>query len=845
MNRGGVIQQWGKQSVIQAPKSASPRETRSDEQSAAAHKTYTPTAVFPPSHDAFQTLVNAAAAQQSLAVPGKDDRRSTPTSIAKDVPKAPPKDIRPSAEGLAGTLIDMHRPRPFVDAPGMSQRAAADLREAQLRDQRAMYRPEEKRNWAESEREFNERERAQRVRQIFSTDAPENDKKRLDFANEHDRERIIVASNHAAAQNVSALRLANNREPFTKEQFERELRHPDPTIKKTLEDAKDSSYKEHFRLHQQQLADNEASRIFSASFQKDNAPKATATRTGFTAANLIDAIITHQINQTADAPRPSGVPGKEPPFEVRDKPRDEVMIVPDGDGPRREHRDELPRNNVPTGLPQNLTLGEHIATIISKNYSDEAKSDRKAPSELRPDVVPPRVVTSPHKSLEGIAAVASVPVDHNWKLRRALQQEKDDDRPTTPPHDPTKPSSRPSSRSHTPSARHTPSTTGVEPISPPRPRSHDGESRPWPDSRPAGSQSLPTSLAQSPATSTSSGPRSVPATTTAANSANQNLNLSPLDYVKNRIVEVMRTTSDDNSGESSKRSSVDSCDKARSSGAADNSRPSSRDSLNSKGPSLVPSPAPPLVTEGLGFRSGRTSAAADEAPAAEDQDRKDSRSASPHIPRKRIRLSNESDDKDGPPALIAPTPPRDTPNGITTGREVINESERVDSPSSPGEMVIDESSAATPSSTSPAPVKSDNNGNGNSNHRPPSASLDTSSNEYISSSVKAVARPPSVERHSPAVVTSSGQVFGKLSTTTEGNHGVGGGLVRAVIRPTYQSFPYAATAASPATTPPATTLKSPQATSPAATPTAPVVAAAAPEPTSASGPQYEPLSDDE
>lgn len=136
------------------------------------------------------------------------------------------------------------------------------------------------------------------VRQIFSTGPNPEAAMRAEIKKRNDenlrieqmtaaRDRALLAEHGANLSRdlTSSLRIAGARgEPFTKEQFERELRHPDaakrdldPFTKKALEEARDRNLQEHFRqstLSRQQIADNEASRIFSHSFQKDNAPKA-------------------------------------------------------------------------------------------------------------------------------------------------------------------------------------------------------------------------------------------------------------------------------------------------------------------------------------------------------------------------------------------------------------------------------------------------------------------------------------------------------------------------------------------------------------------------------------------
>src|SRR5699024_1174555 len=115
-NRQNVIQQWPgaqnppsttppnatKASVIQAPKSSSPRdmliqnaELKRNSVSPLVTGGASASSLFPPgSHDAFAALVNAAVQQPSLTVPTAGNR------IKDSTPKPP------SAEGFEKCLID-------------------------------------------------------------------------------------------------------------------------------------------------------------------------------------------------------------------------------------------------------------------------------------------------------------------------------------------------------------------------------------------------------------------------------------------------------------------------------------------------------------------------------------------------------------------------------------------------------------------------------------------------------------------------------------------------------------------------------------------------------------------
>jgi hypothetical protein len=585
--------------------------------------------LYTPSHDAFTTLVNTAAAQQSLAVPNIDRRsgqQSVPRTDISSI-RSHPKD-KPSVEGLEKSLMEMHgRPRNYGENDmNIDMRNKSDEKMRITRDS-----PEgEPKSYA--------------VNRPLVASGPEDfgfileQRRRLELEQyaEMDRQRYSSSVNeHQNPTAISQPSLRFPREPFTREQFERELRQQSPirrgsdhNIKMKTEDISELTpeMRNNMSIARPQVSelDNEASKLFSQSFQKDN-PKTSSSRGQFTAANLIDAIITHQINSSTDSPNGKNIPAsanpssavnntspptnveslfvryKNPEKPVQTQYREEVVTIPDSPDPEKSYSSierQQQISNTPTNdFSKNITLDEHIATIISKNYSSDSRTHPNAfiqvDSRTSPAVygMPPMNVEARNPMppvsgscgmLEGIAAaaVSNAPSDSNssithspphssWKLRKALQQDKEvketDERQiirivqnVSPKEQ--RPIYQTPIKSSSPVLGHY-----VEPISPPS-LSNENNVQMTTTFNAMQTTWSPTSGIQSSMSSrqfynpdNSDASKHSQQNVSTSNQPNSNrtpqsqIGLSPLDYVKNRIVEVMRTTTDETSDEVSKR----------------------------------------------------------------------------------------------------------------------------------------------------------------------------------------------------------------------------------------------------------------------------------------------------
>ena len=402
-----IQQHWNapnsKQSVIQTPKSNSPRDFRQEVISPVSAHPGMRSSISPQvpltsmysnvqSHEAFQTLVNAAAAQPSLALPM--DRRSvsssgsrSDTSIRSNIKE------KSSVEGLEKSLMEMHsRPRGYQE-----------MDSNKIDDKMRPISHESNRSVVPMSEEY-----------AFLLE-----RKRLEQFADSDRQRYSDRPNP-----LSQPSLRFSREPFSKEQFERELRQPiDPIrhindhnfkIKAEDLDASDSRHGISVVRSQVSELDNEASKLFSQSFQKDN-PKTTSSRGQFTAANLIDAIITHQINSTTESPNgktntnptnttapivseasQTGVNSIFSKYRTPDKlmpnqypNREEIVTIADSPDPEKSYpvnEKLVPVQNLTNPSEhssKNITYGEHISTLISKSYTNENRTPPQRSHSVR------------------------------------------------------------------------------------------------------------------------------------------------------------------------------------------------------------------------------------------------------------------------------------------------------------------------------------------------------------------------------------------------------------------------------------------------------------------------------
>jgi len=278
-----------------------------------------------PGHEAFSSLVDIAVQQPLLPVPHKDEKRAVPVSE-----HAPPThhDIR--------YHIAAHEQ---MQAMQMHQRQAVEFHRQEMQRRQMLQERDQRERERERERERDQRERERAERQ----QALERERREDQFRHQRswkspergdrERERIIIEEDHDRARQASKLLVNVGNNPFTRD--------------------------------------------------GPNIPRERATGRpsdgNLTAASLIDAIITHQISQTATDP-PSRDGHRPPFFPARDLHQDNngkshspnvINIDLDSD-----------RNRNPV-LTKSITIGELTDSIITKDYSSSPFLPLRQPSYMQ------------------------------------------------------------------------------------------------------------------------------------------------------------------------------------------------------------------------------------------------------------------------------------------------------------------------------------------------------------------------------------------------------------------------------------------------------------------------------
>ncbi|KAL7306809.1 hypothetical protein TKK_0000973 [Trichogramma kaykai] len=245
-----------------------------------------------------------------------------------------------------------------------------------------------------------------------------------------------------------------------------------------------------------------------------------------TAASLIDAIITHQINQGSGSDG-SGQSNSNQPTRPGDRlfqgfHRDSPA-EPNGMVHSPANDDNSNRDNSSSSGIKGLTIAEHVEHVVNKDYTPSMSSYRPYSGY--------QIADDQWKRRKGATEPEPGKSGDERQIIRVAQQQK-------PSSSSQSQQSQQQSSKTSQQQQSSQPTYHTEPVSPPEPTSNHFSRRFYEAST---------------------------ATTTTSSSSTQSnkSHLSPLDYVKNKIVEVMRTEDDKtSSGERNGSSSIDKDDKA-------------------------------------------------------------------------------------------------------------------------------------------------------------------------------------------------------------------------------------------------------------------------------------------
>lgn len=419
--------------MIQAPKSNSPRDFRNAPDSyeiGQLKNSISPlvtAAMLPPGSDAFATLVNTAVQQPSLSVPATvnsaEHMRNTMSAsrMIKDSKSL-------SVEGFEKCLMESvqhQKPKAQMDHD------VTDLSNSKLDNRRNALKNSDTRSGPIDNANIDLNKHFMSPYTAASLLQSEHDrqqfllerKKMEQFDNNRFRS-VGALANSSAALNPRLVR-----EPFSSEHFERELRQMD--INRSLNESKANEEVKGKMKSTSEMQD-EASKLFSQSFQKDSH---NASNNMMSAASLISQIIVHQIGaetnknigggggvhyrQRMDKPSPSATPPATLPVSIKTEVTEHNEHQMPSTSDSKEHHTKL--TNSTSG-----SLRDTIFNVITSNFINTSGSSSDSDYSKHQ-----RASKNSHQSIEGIAATvinsssgSTPPVNttnENFKLRKALQ----------------------------------------------------------------------------------------------------------------------------------------------------------------------------------------------------------------------------------------------------------------------------------------------------------------------------------------------------------------------------------------------------------------------------------------
>ncbi|XP_018902999.2 uncharacterized protein Smr isoform X4 [Bemisia tabaci] len=387
---------------------------------------------YPPGHEAFSSLVDVASRQPSLPVPipdphpHKDDKRFE--GLGDRFNRDSAQERFPSRE-QDRFIRENHQ---ISQHPSVQQQIAAHQhreREIHLAQQREMQQRQQQEVQERAERERDmlrhqrEREREQqlsRAKQMRDNQlAHEHIMRQQQQSQQHQQQQ--QQQQHQQQQQQQQQQQHQQQQSQQQQQQQSQHSNPQSRLLEAQRMQHIPSYQQRMTpLPQSSPSENEQARLIQVStphsFSREGTPQtvsrsqpesretstptsqtSTSRSSTLTAASLIDAIITHQINQTSDS-GPQGH-GNQP---LGSRAGDRLFQSVHRDGPQQTENGKLspmkpPLTASPDKEPQRLiTLGDHIDAIINKDF---AQPRTPTPQQVYPGYEP-----------------------QAWKLRRVLQQ---------------------------------------------------------------------------------------------------------------------------------------------------------------------------------------------------------------------------------------------------------------------------------------------------------------------------------------------------------------------------------------------------------------------------------------
>ncbi|XP_055601175.1 uncharacterized protein LOC129750017 isoform X2 [Uranotaenia lowii] len=374
------------------------------------------------SHDAFTSLVDLAVQQQPMTVPQKDDKRSSMADQAPPPPSSHHPDIRyhpaamiqihhqaqqqqhqAAAAAAAAVAAQQQQHQAAAAAAAVAQHqhaAAAAAAHQQHQQQQAAAAAAVAAQQHQLQRQQLEIQRRGGPPQMHPSMQPHPSvvayrdqqlDREMNYRMERERERSMQVERE---RSIMAAERERQMEREREREREREQREREQREREREREQRDRQQRDRERMVEEEERRRKHYEMLNERIERplEQMGMRPPPDGSLTAANLIDAIITHQINQTAS----------EPPIPPnRDMHRPPYFST-------RDHRPAISENNGKSHSPnvinidvdsepvrtKNITIGELAETIIAKDYSPNPNPFLQMRQSMIPMGIDPAMVVS-------------------------------------------------------------------------------------------------------------------------------------------------------------------------------------------------------------------------------------------------------------------------------------------------------------------------------------------------------------------------------------------------------------------------------------------------------------------